>query len=118
MDTKGVKPETPTTKEAAAGAPATYGSPKEKAPGSAPEPERNDRPTKQVIKTEEYGTYVEDLGSGQVVPGTEAEAPVNPGQPAPDVVARQPGETLDEAGERISKQQKEAEKAAKKEDKS
>jgi hypothetical protein len=56
------------------------------------------------------GTYVEDIPA-PTQPEGEA-APVNPGNEAPDVVGRQPGESAEEAGERIAAGQKEADKAA------
>lgn len=59
------------------------------------------------------GTYVEDIPAPE--PPEEAVA-LNPGNEAPDVVGRQPGESAEEAGERIASQSKEADKAAAKDE--
>lgn len=60
------------------------------------------------------GTYVEDIPAAD---SEEAAPPVNPGNEPPTAVGRQPTESAEEAGERIAKESKEAEKADKESDK-
>jgi hypothetical protein len=66
-----------------------------------------------VHTTETVGEFDPEPGSTLVtdIPGIEETEPVvvNPGNPAPDVVAKQPNETSEEAGERIAAQSKAAE---------
>lgn len=70
------------------------------APPSAPGTVGSETPGKQVIKTKDAGTLVTDIPDMREENAGEPEV-VNPGQDAPDVVARQPSETRDDAGDRI-----------------
>lgn len=69
-----------------------------------------ERPGKETLKTENFGTLVTDMPDLREQ-DTGGEEPVNPGNEGPTAVARQPYESAEEAGKRIQRETKEAEKA-------
>ena len=111
MDSKGVKDDKPLR-------PGEYAN--EAAPPPGPAGFKDSKFTSTAGEAgksdQSQGTYVEDIPA-PTLPEGEEEAAVNPGNEAPDVVGRQPTESAEEAGERIAKQTKEADKADKAADK-